>query len=546
MLILESKGLKKYYGHRLILDIDDLKIYSKDRIGLVGRNGVGKTTLLDILSGRIKPDEGWVKIHASYDYVSQLGGPKEKYIKREMASKFKTRALWDDKMSGGEKTRFKLAQALSNDSILLFADEPTSNLDIEGIELLEESLLEYDGAFIIISHDRDFLDKLCNKIIELEAGKIRIYNGNYSEYREQKEEERERAYFEYKQYIDERRRLERAMIETSQKSASIKGPPRRMGISEARLHKMGGQKSKATLDKKVKNIKKRIEQLEKKEKPFEYKELKFDILGSSQIHSKIIIEGRHINKSFGQRTIFKDAEFTIYNGDKVALIGPNGCGKSTLLKMIVNGHKSIRLAKAARIGYFSQDLSILKEDLSILENVMETSAYPEDFCRLLLGRLLFRGDSVHKKVRVLSGGERVKVSFAKIILQDINLLILDEPTNYLDIESLEAMESTLKDYDKTILMVSHDRRFISSIANSIMTIEKQKIHTFKGNYDEFIERNKKKDQKQNIREELILLETRLSELISRLSIESDEEVKESLDRKYFEILNKIREYKAKL
>ena len=135
-----------------------------------------------------------------------------------MASKFRTKALWDDTMSGGEKTRFKLAQALSDDSLMLFADEPTSNLDIEGIELLEEILSQYDGAFIIISHDRDFLDKLCNKIIELEDGKIKTYNGNYSKYKEQKELEKERAYFEYKQYVDEKGRLERAIIETSQKT----------------------------------------------------------------------------------------------------------------------------------------------------------------------------------------------------------------------------------------------------------------------------------------------------------------------------------------
>ena len=546
MLILESKSIKKYYGHRLILDIDDLKVYSNDRIGLVGRNGIGKTTLLDILSQRIKADEGWIKIHGKYEYVSQLGQPNKKYLSEEMASKFRTKALWDDTMSGGEKTRFKLAQALSNESLMLFADEPTSNLDIEGIELLEEILSQYDGAFIIISHDRDFLDKLCNKIIELEDGKIKTYNGNYSKYKEQKELEKERAYFEYKQYVDEKGRLERAIIETSQKNASIKGPPKRMGISEARLHKMGGQKAKATLDRKVKNIKKRIEQLEKKEKPFEYKEVKFDILESSKLHSKIVIEGKHINKSFGQKTIFKDGDFTIYNGKKVALIGPNGCGKSTLLKMIVNGDKAIKTAKAAKIGYFSQDLSILNDNLTILENVMETSAYPEEFCRLLLGRLLFRGDSVHKKVGILSGGERVKVSFAKIILQDINLLILDEPTNYLDIDSLEAVESTLKDYHNTILLVSHDRRFISSIADTIMTIDNHKIHIFNGNYQEFLNKNKKKDQKQNIREEIILLETKLSGIIGCLSMETDEEIKERLDREYFEILSKIKAYKEML
>lgn len=546
MLLIELNKVKKYYGERLVLDIDDLKIYLGDRIGIVGLNGAGKTTLIDILSHRVEPDEGWVKVHGKYEYISQLEPPLYKNISSEMASKFGVANTWDVNMSGGEKTRFKLAKALSNDSLILFADEPTSNLDIDGIQLLEERLLEYNGALIIISHDRDVLDKLCNKIIEVENGKIKVYNGNYAEYRDQKEQERERAIFEYKEYQNEKKRLEGVIFDTGQKSKSIKGPPKRMGNSEARLHKMGGQNAKATLDKKVKNLRKRIEHLEEKEKPLKQRKAKIDMLDSSKLHSKIIIEGKRINKKFDKKIIFKDAEFSIYNGNKIALIGPNGCGKSTLIKMIIDNDPAIKIAYGAKIGYFSQDMSILDNDLSIIENVMNTSIHSEDFARLLLARLLFRGDSVYKKVGVLSGGEQVKVSFAKIIVQDINLLILDEPTNYLDIDSLEAIESTLKDYDKTLLLVSHDRRFISLIADHIMTIENFKIHIFKGRYNEFLERKNKSNDKEELQKQIIVLETRLSEVIGKLSIEPNKEDLETLDKEYYHILAEMKELKKQL
>lgn len=546
MLLLELNKVKKFYGYKLILDIDELKIYLGDRIGIVGLNGAGKTTLIDILSQRINPDEGRVKLLGEFAYISQSGRPDHKNISSEMSSKFRVARTWNDNMSGGEKTRFKLAQALDKDSEIIFADEPTSNLDIDGIRLLEERLNEYKGTLIIISHDRDLLDKLCNKIIEVENAKIKVYNGNYTDYRKQKEDERERALFEYNQYINEKKRLEAIIQDTRQKSLSIKGPPKRMGISEARLHKMGGQKSKANLEKKINNLRKRIEHLEEKDNPIEARKIKIEMLGSSNLYSRIIIEGQDINKKFEDKIIFKDADFTIYNGNKVALLGPNGSGKSTLIKMIINKEEGIKIAQKARIGYFSQDMDILDQDLNILENVMNTSFYPENLARLILARLLFKGDTVYKKVSVLSGGELVKVSFAKLILQDNNLLILDEPTNYLDVDSLEAIESLLKEYDKTLLFVSHDRRFISSIADHIMTIENHKIHMFKGRYEEFLERIDKSQDKEEIKKRIMVLETRISEVIGKLSIESNSEEIEVLDQEYYELLTKLRDLKSLL
>lgn len=543
MLIIECSKIKKSYGDRLILDIDNLNIYTEDKIGIVGLNGAGKTTLINILSKRMEPDEGWVKAFGKTEYVSQLTEPANYKIGSEMASKFGVYTSWNENMSGGEKTRFKLAGALERKSMIIFADEPTSDMDIDGIELAEKKLAEYNGALVIISHDRSFLDKLCNKIIEIENGSIKIYEGNFSYYINQKQHEKQRAQFEYEEYKREKKRLERAIADTKQKVKSIKSAPKRMGNSEARLHKMGGQKAKANLERKVDNLEKRIDHLPVKQKPKKLPKMKLDNMDSNKIYSKIVIEGKNVNKYFGNKIILKDAVFAVYNGSKVALIGPNGCGKSTLVKMIVNKDNSIKLSKGAKIGYFSQDMNILNSKLNIIDNVMENSLYSENFARLLLARLLFKGDDIYKVVEVLSGGEQIKASFAKILLQDINLLILDEPTNYLDISSLEVMEDTLKEYDRTLLFVSHDRSLINKVANQIMTINNYKIECFNGTYKEYLERKNTKMYYKDTDAELILLENRLSDITGRLSMQLKKEESEVLEKEYFEILNKLNKTK---
>ncbi len=546
MLLIECNEIKKYYSDRLILDIENLKIYSEDRIGIVGGNGAGKTTLMNILCQRLEPDEGWVKQNGKAAYISQLESPDRKNISREMASKFGVADAWDLNMSGGEKTRFKLAEALEQNSVIVFADEPTSNVDMEGIELLEEKLGKYRGALAIISHDRTFLDELCNKIIEVENGKIKVYKGNYSSYRNQKMKERERAEFEYEAYVKEKKRLKEVVQDTKQKAKNIRKTPRRMGNSEARLHKMGSQRAKANLERAVKSVEKRIEHLEVKEKPAEQSGIKLDIMDSDRLHTKIIIEGKHINKTFGDKIIFKNAEFNIYNGTKTALVGPNGCGKTTMIKMIMDQDAAIKIAHGSKIGYFSQDLDILDKRLSIIGNVMESSIYPESFARLLLSRLLFKGESIYKKVQVISGGERVKVSLVKVLLQNINMLILDEPTNYMDINALEVIEEALKNYDRTLLFVSHDRQFVDAVSDHIMVIEDKKIKKYTGNYTEYLSRkNRTKNfPEEENRESIMILENRLSDVIGRLSMLPQGDNREALDREYHEIIDKIKDIKG--
>lgn len=544
MLKINIKNMKKYYGARLVLDIEELKVHQGDKIGIVGVNGVGKTTLLEIIAKRIEFDSGdcFANNDSTIKYISQLGKPAKKKISGKYASIFQVESEWNDNMSGGEKTRFKLAEGFEGQSSLMLIDEPTSNLDINGIELITSNFKTYRETCLIVSHDRNFLDKACNKILEIEEGKVKVYNGNYSKYLELKQKEIARKEFEYDEFTKEKKRLTNLKKNIEDKSKGVTTTPNRMGNSEARLHKMGGQQNQRKLDSFAKSIQSRINHLEEKEKPKEEDGIRIKILDSSKPHGKILIKGENINKSYGDNMIFKDANFKIDNTRKIALLGQNGSGKTTLINMILR-EEGIDISKNVRIGYFSQSMNILDEKKTILENVMENSIHNESFARLILARLLVRGDKVYEKLEVLSGGERVKISFAKIILEDINFLILDEPTNFLGINSLEVIEELLIDYNGTILLVSHDTRFIENIADELLIIEDRKIKNYKGTYTEYLkvkDKRKLSTKEKETEEKRMLLKIKISALISELSIEENEDKKRELDEKYKERLDELK------
>nr|WP_300005466.1 ABC-F type ribosomal protection protein [Tissierella sp.] len=547
MLKINIKNMKKYYGARLVLDIEELKVHQGDKIGIVGVNGSGKTTLLEIIAKKIEFESGdcFVNNDTNGKYISQLEEPSKKIISGKYASVFQVESKWNDNMSGGEKTRFKLAEGFESQSSLMLIDEPTSNLDIDGIELITSNFEAYSDTYLVVSHDRGFLDKVCNKILEIQNGKVKIYNGNYSKYIELKQKELGRKEFEYNEFTKEKKRLTNLKRNVENKSSNVKTAPSRMGNSEARLHKMGGQQNQRKLDSFAKSIQSRINQLEEKEKPKEEDGIKISILDSRKPHSKILIKGEHINKYYGENIIFKDANFNINNCRKVALIGPNGSGKTTLINMILE-EEGISISKNVRIGYFSQSMSILNEKKTILENIMENSIHNESFARLILARLLIKGDKVYEKLQVLSGGERVKISFAKMILEDINFLILDEPTNYLDISSLEVIEQLLIDYNGTILLVSHDKRFVENIADELLVIEDRKIKNYKGTYIEYIkgkDKSKLSMKEKETEGRKMILKTEISALISELSIEENKDRKRELDGLYVETLAELKNLK---
>ena len=330
--------IKKYYGDKLILDIDKFEILDGDKIGLVGDNGAGKTTLLKILIGDEPSDEGTSYLTKSYSYISQFGNSSNECSFSKIKSIFNAPTEYKDYLSGGEKVKMKIANALSENKKLIIADEPTSNLDSNSVETLEDMLKNYSGALLLVSHDRNLLDSLCNTIVEIKDGKINIYNGNYSKYIELKKAEKARGNTEYNQYINEKRRLEEAIVSKENIRDGIRRTPKRMGNSEARLHKMGGQKCKKKLENNIKAIQNRIEQLDVKEKPKEDKDIKIYVIENLELTSKNPIEAKNLTITIGNKILLNESSFKIKKGKKVALIGKNGSGKSTLLKEIINNN----------------------------------------------------------------------------------------------------------------------------------------------------------------------------------------------------------------
>lgn len=537
-MLLSLKNIVKYVQDRCLLTVDSLQIAAGDRIGLIGRNGAGKSTLLGILAGAIQPDEGAVTRYCPCSYLAQLDAAGPEQSPHGPAAKgFSVKPEYQEWLSGGEKTRYRLAAALSEARPLLLADEPTANLDISGTELLQAKLQQYQGAFVIVSHDRQLLDSICHIIWEISDGRLRVYRGNYSSYLIQKENEKKQQEREYDKYIAEKKHLEQAVINRKSRSASTQKTPKRMGNSEARLHKMGNQKAKANLDKAVNLLESRLARLEVKEKPKSAPRISFDLNKAEGLHSKVVIRAAETRKRFGRELLFEHAGFSIMNGQKAALFGNNGCGKSTLLKMIAARDESIYVAPAVRFGYFAQGMDDLKPDTSILEQVLAASIHNEAFVRRLLAQLLFRTDDVYKQAAVLSGGERVRVCLAKLLAGDANLLLLDEPTNYLDLPSLEALETVLAEYDGTILFASHDRQFINKIASHLLIFADKTVRLVTGNYEQYLQgQQARPEQKQASREERLLRELRLAEIISRLSVAKDPAERARLDEEYHTLL----------
>lgn len=556
MLLLEAGNIKKYYADRLIFELDDFKIYLGDRIGVVGLNGSGKTTLLDILAGRLEPEEGFLRHYCDIGYIRQFSEEGAEGVKtdQKLLKEFElAQKLERDALSGGEHTRLKIANAFSRDNVLLFADEPTSNLDFKGIELLKQKLEQLE-SFMLISHDRSLLDDLCNKILEVRDGKIRIFNGNFTVYRQQTEKEYERAALEYEKYVNEKTGLEAAIMSRQHRAKNMRKTPRRMGNSEARLHKRDANEKQEKINNAANSLMTRLEKLEVKEKPRELPAIKLDFSLTNPPKNKIIISGEKLHFSYESVNVFRDAGFKVYNGTKTALWGENGTGKTTLLDLIyANENRNINIVPKAKLAYFRQGFENLRPDKSVLENVMRDSVQRETTVRTILARLLIQGEAVHKKVEVLSGGEKIKTAFAKMFVSDANVLLLDEPTNYLDMQSIEALEAVLKEYEGTVLFISHDKAFVNGVADRLLIVRNLSIEDFDGKLQEYETRYKAGNGVRNVINgshseglpdglssgtERMLLQMRLVETLAKLS--SANGGKEALEEEYRRLVELLR------
>ena len=430
----------------------------KEKAAIVGINGSGKTTLLRCILGIEEADEGSIAFskEKKMDYLAQQHADIE------------TENEDYDTLSGGQKTRKRLEEILQEKPDLLILDEPTNHLDIGSIQWLEKVLKRYDGAVLLVSHDRYFLDKIVTKVIDLERGKVRMYQGNYSAYAEKKRQLREAEWKAFQNQQAEIKHQE-AVIEKLKQFNREKSIKR----AESREKMLG-----------------KVERLEKPEELENEMKLLFSPRESS---GNDVLMAKELGKSYDGRRLFSHGTFSLQRGEHVALIGDNGTGKTTLLK-ILNGliqadEGEFRLGSKVKIAYYDQEHAVLHMEKTLFEEIQDT--YPEmnnTKVRNVLAAFLFTGDDVYKRIQDLSGGEQGRVSLAKLMLSDANFLILDEPTNHLDIQGKEVLEEAIRNYEGTVLYVSHDRYFINKTATRIIELFSNRFDNYIGNYDYYIEK----------------------------------------------------------
>ena len=397
-MCIELKNVSKYYGDKKIIEIKDLKIADNEKVGIVGQNGSGKTTLLNIISGKIMPDTGNIIVNQKVIYLEQF-----EEINKE-----------NEYLSGGERKRKIINQHIFQQGAILLADEPSSNLDIKRIKELEKNLKKYKGAILLISHDRHLLDQVCDYIIEIRNGKVKKYKGNYTEFFKQRQLELDRQEFEYMQYIKQKEDLKKAINIAQNSSKTMRKTPRRMGNSEARLHKRGVENKREKLEGHTKALQTRLEKLDKKDKPDQNSQIYIHVRNNEKNKNIKIVEVDNLNIILGNKVIFKNANCVINSTSKVALIGDNGTGKSTFIKELISRkNDNIKISMNANIGYFSQNFETLNFNKTVFNNVINDSTKSERIVKNVLANLLFKEKDLEKMCYELSRGRKSKISSCK-------------------------------------------------------------------------------------------------------------------------------------
>ena len=457
-MILNISNLSKSYVGQSVLKEVSFHLEEKEKAAIVGINGSGKTTLLRCILGIEEADEGGIAFSKD---------KKMAYLAQQHADMDQEDEEYES-LSGGQKTKKRLEEILMEKPDLLILDEPTNHLDIGSIQWLEKVLKRYDGAVLLVSHDRYFLDKIVTKVIDLERGKARMYLGNYTAYAEKKKMIREA----------ERKAYENQQAEIKHQEAVIE-----------KLKQFNREKS----IKRAESREKLLSKVERLEQPEDLQNEMRLLFMPREASGNDVLIAKDLGKSFDGKRLFSHGTFSIQRGEHVAVIGDNGTGKTTLLK-ILNGliqadEGEFRLGSKVKIAYYDQEHAVLHMEKTLFNEIQDT--YPDmnnTRVRNVLAAFLFTGDDVYKKVGDLSGGERGRVSLAKLMLSDANFLILDEPTNHLDIQGKEVLEEAIRNYEGTVLYVSHDRYFINQTATRIMELFSNRFDNYIGNYDYYLEK----------------------------------------------------------
>ena len=587
MLIQLNNVTKNFVVNEIFSNVK-MEINDKDRVAIVGRNGAGKSTLLKIISGELSFDSGerTVSKNTTIGYLSQEFIVREDLsIYEEMITCFDeiisleanleklsyeltpeniendpalldrfdrlqnevlthkdyhykskiesvlygldfTKDVFDKKIStfsGGEKTRLSMAKLLLSEPDLLILDEPTNHLDMENVAWLENYLSSYNGAIVIVSHDRYFLDKVVNVVYNLEFGKLKKYVGNYSKFLKQYEEDYEKQLKEFTSQQKDIKRLE----EFVQKN-----------IARASTSKMAKSRQKV-LDK--------MELIDNPKKDDKAANIEFNIKEQS---GRDVLMIENLKVGYDGKQVGNAYNFSVYKGDRIAIVGRNGIGKSTLIKTIAKKQNaiggSVHYGSKVSLGYYDQKQAEFESSKTILNELWDE--YPlmkEAEVRTVLGRFLFRGDSVLKIVRDLSGGEKARLQLAKLMLEKNNLLVLDEPTNHLDITSKQVLEDALENYEGTIVFVSHDRYFINKIANKVLDITGDDYSIYLGNYDYYLEKREQELIAKKLKEEKT---AEVQEKVANNYVLGKEEKKRirKLERTREELLEKIESLEEKV